>query len=335
MRLARKEIDTNNKRKHNRAKRDTSSIRARVVYAEHCARKGALSKANQAITSTSMPNADPTNIDLLRAKHPETAHPDRDPVRLSSRLCPRPQVLEEHWSSDAGIEFLDKWFSVAKICQYFRTRSPVTMPDIDGWHARDLIAPLFFNDNTEVHNLIRRRLILPYLTGSFHSSFIEEYAGGLLMALQKPDGGIRPILCGEVWRRCFASLEVNATPIRNEVGKLFTSSYDNFIQTAGIRDGASHCAKILSVFYDNLDISDPNDPDAIIKIDISNAFNTTDRALTLDMISGRASRDYACGIKEGDVIPTVNTLSNLFGYFKAMRTCHSKLRYFDWHGQVH
>ena len=50
------------------------------------------------------------------------------------------------------------------------------------------IAPLFFNDNTELHNLIRRRLILPYLTGSFHSSFIEEYAGGLLMALQKPVG---------------------------------------------------------------------------------------------------------------------------------------------------
>ena len=84
-------------------------------------------------------------------------------MRLSSRLWPRPQA----WSSDAGLEFLDKWFSVAKICQYFRTRSPVTMPDIDGWHARDLIAPLFFNDNTELHNLIRRRLILPYLTGSF------------------------------------------------------------------------------------------------------------------------------------------------------------------------
>jgi hypothetical protein len=155
------------------------------------------------------------------------------------------------------------------------------------------------------------------------------------MALQKPDGGIRPILCGEVWRRYFASLAVNATPIRNEAAKLFTSSPDNFIQTAGIRDGASHCAKILSVFYDSLNTSDSNDPDVIIKIDVSNAFNTTDRALTLDMISGRASWDYACGISEGDVIPTVNTVSNLFGYFKAMRSCHSKLRYFDWDGQVH
>ena len=155
------------------------------------------------------------------------------------------------------------------------------------------------------------------------------------MALEKQDGGIRPILCGEIWRRCFASLAVNATPIRNEAAKFFTSTYDNFIQTAGIRDGASYCAKILSVLNDNLDASDPNDPDVIIKIDVSNAFNTTDRAFTLDMISGRASRDYACGFKRSDVIPTVDALTNLFGYFKAMRTCNAKLRYFDWDGQIH
>jgi len=58
------------------------------------------------------------------------------------------------------------------------------MSDIDGWYARDLITPLFFNDHTELHNLIRKSLILPYLTGSFHSSFIEEYTGGLLMVTE-------------------------------------------------------------------------------------------------------------------------------------------------------
>ncbi len=79
------------------------------------------------------------------------------------------------------------------------------MAVIDGWHARDLIAPLFFNDNTDLHNLIRKRLILRYLAGSFHPSFIEEYAGGLQMALQKQDGGIRPILCGQIWRCEFSS----------------------------------------------------------------------------------------------------------------------------------
>jgi hypothetical protein len=107
------------------------------------------------------------------------------------------------------------------------------------------------------------------------------------------------------------------------------------MQTAGIRDGASHCAKILTCFYDNLDFSDPTDPEVIIKIDVANAFNSTDRGLTLDVLSGRASRDYACGLKRGDVIPTCDNLSNLFGYFKAIRTCEAKLRYFDWDGQVH
>ncbi len=39
------------------------------------------------------------------------------------------------------------------------------MTEIDGWHTWDIISPLFFNDNTDLHNLIRKRLILPYLTG--------------------------------------------------------------------------------------------------------------------------------------------------------------------------
>jgi hypothetical protein len=93
-----------------------------LFYAEHCARKGAISKANQAITSTSVPNDNPANIDLLRAKHPEPAHPSRDLLSLSSILWPRPQALEEYWVSDAGVEFLEKWLSVAKISQYFRSR---------------------------------------------------------------------------------------------------------------------------------------------------------------------------------------------------------------------
>ena len=40
LRLAQRETDNNVKNRHKRAKRDTSSIRARVVYAEHCAAGG-------------------------------------------------------------------------------------------------------------------------------------------------------------------------------------------------------------------------------------------------------------------------------------------------------
>ena len=90
------------------------------------------------------------------------------------------------------------------------------------------------------------------------------------------------------------------------------------MQTAGLRDGASHCAKILSSMYDSLN-SDPNDPDVLVKLDIKNAFNMLCRQLTLDVLGGKASCDYACGLKEGDSFETAcEELRNMFAYFKAM-----------------
>ena len=51
--------------------------------------------------------------------------------------------------------------------------------------------------------------------------------------------------------------------------------------------------------------SDPTDPDVLIKIDIVNVFNMLCRSLSLDVLGGTASRDYACGLKEGDSFQTV------------------------------
>jgi hypothetical protein len=168
-------------------------------------------------------------------------------------ICPEPQTLEECWSSDSGAEFLDKWFGIPKVCQYFSTLSPVPVAHIDGCPLWDLIVPLFFNDNTGLHNLIRKCLILPCLTVSFHPSFMKWR-----MHRRTPDGSTETGWRHSphpLWRDLashFASLAVNVTPVRNETSKLFTSIYDNFIQTAGIRDwirdGVSYCTKILSDF---------------------------------------------------------------------------------------
>ena len=62
-------------------------------------------------------------------------------------------------------------------------------------------------------------------------------------------------ICGGSWRRCFASLYANA--VRGPISRIFTSTYENFLQTAGLQDGASHCAKILSAMYASLN-SDPS-----------------------------------------------------------------------------
>ena len=73
--------------------------------------------------------------------------------------------------------------------------------------------------------------------------------------------------------------------------------------------------------------SDPSDPDVIIKLDISNAFNVLCRQPTLDVLGGKDSRDYTCGLKEGDNIETVcEKLRHMFQYFRAMRTTKSHLR---------
>ena len=39
---------------------------------------------------------DTINIELLYTKHPEPAHPARDPVCMSSTLWPRPQALQDY-----------------------------------------------------------------------------------------------------------------------------------------------------------------------------------------------------------------------------------------------
>ena len=112
------------------------------------------------------------------------------------------------------------------------------------------MAPLFMGDDDELQGLIKDHMILPDLFGDFHPSHIREYAGRLLIALEKPtkDGeGIRPIICGGSWRRCLASLAANA--VRGPISRIFASTYENFLQTAGLQDGASHCAKILSAMF--------------------------------------------------------------------------------------
>ena len=73
------------------------------------------------VSNLTLPNADPNNMNLLRVKHPEAAHPTSDPVRVSSILWPRPQALEEYWTSDPGVEFLESGLALLK---YVNTSGP-------------------------------------------------------------------------------------------------------------------------------------------------------------------------------------------------------------------
>jgi hypothetical protein len=61
--------------------------------------------------------------------------------------------------------------------------------------------------------------------------FLPELAVGLLLVFLKKDGGLRPHLCGSIWRRCAARLTSDCT--RDDAKTYFTTTYPNFMQCAG------------------------------------------------------------------------------------------------------
>ena len=145
--------------------------------------------------------------------------------------------------------------------------------------------------------------------------------------------GIRPLLCGSIFRRCFASLA--AASITDECTEYFTRSFPNFLQCAGgLKDGTSICAKILQL------LDDAPVPEgtvwALLEIDLKNAFNEALRQAAFDVITGKAAREYDNGkVKVGDDLPSFPGLWRFFEYFRAMPDTASTLRYVDHKGQVH
>ncbi len=192
------------------------------------------------------------------------------------------------------------------------------------------------NNDVELHQLILDELIFPYIMGGFLAQFLPEIAGGLLFAFLKKNGGLRPLLCGSLWRRCAARLVCDCT--RDAAHKYFTTTYPNFMQCAGsLHDGATRCAQLLNMLHDlpNED-QDPDDPITFINTEIAAAFQEVCRQATLDTLTGKATTAYDNGmVNPGDDIPTIRALWPFLGYFNAMRSTACTNRFFDHCGHTH
>jgi len=142
-----------------------------------------------------------------------------------------------------------------------------------------------------------------------------------VIALQKPSGGIRGIAPVDIWRRATGHAIVQAT--QQTAAKTCIDTYPNFKQLALSKDGASHCLYFLNAAYSEpaFTSAEAEDPMVIMKLDISNAFGSLCARLVLDVLSGKASRDYACGVKvDEDFETAVHKLRAYFGFFKLART---------------
>ena len=266
-------------------------------------------------------------------------------VRLSCRAANLPsstwmfplrlqKTLLFPWESADGRDIIEEAFRVSHVRTHFRTRPALGAPDPDGWRGREHVSWLFMNDDDEAQQRIINNLMLPYATGDFHPDYLHEHAGGRVSAFLKPDGvRVRPIGCASVWRRGTATLICKY--VRKDASAYLTGSCPNFIQTAGSRDGATICAKLVSLIHDLP--QDPEDPGVICQIDFENAFQMPPRQLCVgDCILGKASRTYDNGsVQVGDDMPHLAALKPFFEYFRSMSGVASRNRYTDHHGTTH
>jgi hypothetical protein len=113
-------------------------------------------------------------------------------------------------------------------------------------------------------------------------------------------------------------------------------TYSNFKQLALSKDGASHCLYFLNVAYADpafTSAEDAEDPMVFMQLDIKNVFGSLCARLVLDVLSGKTSRDYSCGIKVDEAFETaVHELRAYFGFFKFARACESVLRFYSYDG---
>jgi len=228
------------------------------------------------------------------------------------------------WPSAADMDALrqeDDWlhvaeehFSVDNIRKKFAPSPPSSAQDADGWCSREHVAFLFSEDDEEFHNLIRKHMVMPFITGDFFPGHREEVVGGKYFALVKPNAGcapipnaggapvdadVRGIVISSTWRRCSASRAVAESSLA--VADYLLGQYGNFLQFAGQKDGATRCAQIVQLLLANHVNHDVSDPLVAVQLDASNAFCSVSRQPQFDVLSGKASRTYDDGrVQVGD-----------------------------------
>ena len=116
--------------------------------------------------------------------------------------------------------------------------------------------------------------------------------------------------------RCSASRAVAESSLA--VADYLLGHYDNFLQFAGQKDGATRCAQIVQLLVANHFDHDVSDPLVAVQLDASesNAFCSVSRQPQSNVVSGKASRPYDNGrVQVGDKLPRPRTLDKCWGYF--------------------
>ena len=190
--------------------------------------------------------------------------------------------------------------------------------------TREHVAFLFSEEDEKFHNLIRKHMVMPFIVGDFFPGHREEVAGGKYFALVKPNADGAPIpsagVIGSTWRRCSASRAVYESS--SAVVDYLLGQYNNFLQFAGQKDGATRCAQLVQLLLANRVGHDVSDPLVAVQLDASNAFCSVSRQPQFNVLSVKASRPYDNGrVQVGDELPRPRTLDKYWVFFVYAGQC--------------
>lgn len=151
------------------------------------------------MSSETLANQDEITYNLLKEKHPSPSRDLNLPEPPDATISPLITTEED----------------VRKSINSFYNGSSGGADGITPQHLKDLIAISNGDSGNKLINSITSLSNL-MLRGKIQSSICEIMFGARLCALQKEDGGIRPIAIGSVFRRITAKIACSS--VREEIG---------------------------------------------------------------------------------------------------------------------
>ena len=232
---------------------------AQVRRVMRLAREGALSRACAAMSAAEIAPATDENFAKMQALHPVSAPPAQPPPRRDGQRVER---IKPH-----QLKALLRGFPACSAAG-MSGLSPSTLLDFasststDGASAAADVVNLVANGDVP-------ECVQPFLFGA------------RLLALLKKDGGLRPIACGDVFRRCAGkwvvrclSPQLGPELMPNQVG-------------VGLPNGADVAVQCVRLFVREASAAFAPERMVVVTVDVRNAFNTMSRTAILAAVNAK------------------------------------------------
>ena len=222
------------------------------------AKEGALSRAMARMAAAEMAEPTPENRRKLQALHPQRPPPQGPPPR----------------NLDVRVEPIPAW-EVKRLLRSFPPCSAAGGSGLTPAHLLQFVNSIAADGAEAV-----ARVVDLIADGSVPEGARQFFFGARLFALAKKDGGLRPIACGDVFRRLagkwlMQKVRPSITPelLPHQVGVGCKNGADIAVQC--VRMYARYARSAGGIAAQR----------CVMTIDIRNAFNTLDRAKLLDVVA--------------------------------------------------